>query len=123
MILDEVEAHLASNGVSSPIFKALMPDAPDDALCLYEYAGGPPRFAHDGQAWENLRVQVVSRATSYPAARAAAQNVYDALNGLSNRAIGGHDYLWAGALQSPFSLGRDDNSRHRIIINFELLRK
>jgi Bacteriophage minor capsid protein len=120
-ILEELKGYLVANGVS-PVFMVKMPDTPDDAVCLYEYAGIPPQFAHDGQQWENPRVQVVTRDSklNYASARAKAQSVYDVLNGTVNTTIDSRHYLKILALQSPFPMGADENDRPRIVINFEI---
>jgi transglutaminase-like putative cysteine protease len=118
-ILEELRGYLVANGVS-PVFMVKMPDTPDDAVCLYEYAGIPPEFAHDGQQWENLRVQAVARDASYTSARDKAQSVYDVLNGTVNTTIDSSRYLKILALQSPFPMGADENDRPRIVVNFEI---
>lgn len=120
MMLEEVKAFLNVNTVA--VVLATMPDEPDDRVCLYEYGGPAPEFSHNGQSWENLRLQVVSRSKDYLNARTKAQQVYDLLNGQANLDIGGAQYLWIAALQSPFALGQDENNRHRVVINFELAR-
>src|SRR4030095_6612233 len=94
-----------------------MPDPPADAVCLYEYGGIPPQFAHDGQQWENPRVQAVARDNNYASARAKAQSVYDVLNGTVNTTIDSRRYLKILALQSPFPMGADENDRPRIVVN------
>jgi hypothetical protein len=120
MILDEIGGYMQESGIVN--YKSKMPDAPDDAVCLYEYGGPPPVFAHDGQAWEQPRLQVISRSKNYQAARTVGQTIYDLLNGKANVTIGAGRYLSIAALQSPFALGHDENDRHRIVINFELIR-
>jgi hypothetical protein len=119
MMLDEVGDYLRTHGVSS-LFLSRMPDAPDDVVCLYEYGGPAPEFGHDGQQWENPRLQAVARSKQYVNARSAAQNVYNLLNGKSNPVFGGVPYLKCLAMQSPFPLLPDQNDRHRIVVNFEL---
>ena len=120
-ILEELRNYLLSNGVTG-VFMVKMPDTPDDAVCLYEYAGIPPEFAHDGQQWENLRVQAVARDAklNYANARAKAQSVYNVLNGTVNTTIDSSRYLKILALQSPFPMGADENDRPRIVVNFEI---
>jgi len=120
-VLEDLQAYLVANGVTG-VFMVKMPDVPAAVVCLYEYAGIPPEFAHDGQQWENPRVQAVARDTTYQAARDKAQTVYNLLNGKANMTIGSR-YLKILALQSPFPLGVDENDRPRLVVNFEIAKE
>ena len=119
-MLDEIAGYMTANGIGQ-VFKARMPDTPDDAVCLYKYPGAPPEFSHDGQDWENLRLQVVVRGKQYDASRQKTQQVYDLLNGKVNEMIGSL-YFSIRAMQSPFPLNVDSNERYRMAVNFEIAR-
>jgi hypothetical protein len=120
-VVDEIAQYLREGGIVK-VYEAAMPDAPDKCVAVYEYPGVGPQFSHDGQAWENPRIQVLSRAPTYPDARQQAQEVYNLLNGKTNVNIEGGNYLMIKALQSPFALTPDDNQRDRVVINFEIAR-
>jgi Bacteriophage minor capsid protein len=122
MMLDEIGDYLQVNGLT-PVYRGSMADQPDAAICLYEYGGAAPEFAHDGQVYENLRLQAVSRHREYATAYSRSRQIYDLLNGKANVTISGQEYLWIASLQSPFSIGPDQNQRVLIVINFEVLRK
>jgi Bacteriophage minor capsid protein len=122
VILDDIANYLVAYGIGA-VHKGRLPDVPDQAVCLYEYGGPVPQFTHDGQAWENPRVQVVARHRDYAAARQKAQDIYMLLNGKANLLIGGSRYLQIRALQSPFPLGRDQNDRERIVINLDIAKE
>lgn len=120
-VVDEIAQYLRSNGIVT-VYETTMPDVPDKAVAVYEYGGPAPEFNHDGQAWENPRIQCVSRAPTYPEARQQAQQVYNLLNGQTNVVINGGGYLSIKALQSPFPILPDNNQRDRVVINFEIAR-
>jgi hypothetical protein len=122
LILEDIANYLLEGGIPSPVYRASMPDKPDAAVCVYEYGGAPPRFLHDGQGWENMRVQALVRDFDYSAGRAKAQSIYDLLNGKANEQVGGDFYLFIGAIQSPFPLGQDEQERYRLAVNFEIVR-
>ena len=103
LILTDVRTYLMANGITTPIYLSKMPDEPDTLICLYEYAGVGPEMAHDGQAWENPRLQAVVRNENYAQARGVAQDVYEKLNGKANFLMTS-PYLKAIALQSPFPM-------------------
>lgn len=122
MMLDELAGYLEAGGVT-PVYRGAMADQPDSAVVLYEYGGAAPEFQHDGLAWENLRLQAVSRDRSYLTAYTRSRQVFDLLCGKANITISGGEYLWIAPIQSPFSIGPDLNQRALIAINFEVVRK
>jgi hypothetical protein len=121
-MLDEVAMLLQQNGIAN-VYKASMPDEPHGAVCLYQYAGSPPGLVHEGTAWTNPGLQVVSRDTTYPEAYSKIERVLEVLHGRTNTLIGEHKYLRITALQSPFPLGRDSQARHQIAVNFAVARQ
>jgi Bacteriophage minor capsid protein len=120
MLLDDVSAYLASNGITD-IYKSKMPDEPDSAVCLYEYGGFGPRIAHDGIAWRNPAIQVVVRDKSYQTARNQIHSIYFLLFDLLNTEIGATRVLHATPIQEPFNLGAEDSrGRIRLVCNFDM---
>ena len=66
------------------------------------------------------RVQILSRAPTYPAAVQLAQNVHHLLDGLRPRTINGTPYEWAEAVQQPFMLEEDANGRVVVACNYQI---
>lgn len=131
MILDDIIYYLsgAAIGLTSGtnLFASVMPDAPDRACGVYEAGGYSPIHAMSGSAGSALverpRVQVITRAGNYQAARQLAQNVFQSLDGLTNAVINNTNYLLLSAVASPAAMGLDSTGRHRIVINFDVIKK
>lgn len=125
-LLDDIASVLQAAGVGTPgvdLFLGMMPDAPDRATAIYEYAGEPPEFDHDelSPAIRRMRIQVMCRDPDYEAARTQADATFNALCAIANRAINGTRYLRIEPLQStPFSLSRDQSNRVRIVCNYRI---
>jgi hypothetical protein len=131
VLLDDIADYLSSGGmgtVGSALFKGYMPEAPDDAIAVYETGGGFPIHAMNGSAGqakvERPRVQVVVRSAEdeYAVARQRAHNIFVLLDGLPDRDINGTRYKWGQAVQSPFMLGRDSQRRPLIACNYDLIK-
>lgn len=123
MILNDMAQILQNNGlgvVSSDLFYARMPDQPDDAVCLYEYAGRAPTYVHSGLSYTSPGLQVVVRSKSYATAKAKIENIFTVLQGLTNITVGDKTYLRVDPQQSPFPMGPDENERHRLAVNFNV---
>lgn len=120
------------SGTAGNLGKAVMLDdtiVPDTVVSLYETAGSPNAYTFStatGGAnveWERPGLQVISRSTIYPTARANAQIVYTLLDGLAGRSLPtatGTSYLDITAVQAPFSIGRDEGERHLVSLNFQV---
>lgn len=125
MLLDEIGNYLQTQGVGtlgSTLFLSVMPDTPDDVVSVYDYGGLPPVMTLGAGAakWEEPRIQVVARATTYSAARTKIGAVFTALHSLLNTSLSGTLYLSIEAVQSPFTLDRDTNGRVRCACNFHI---
>lgn len=130
MLLDDLSDYLSSAGGYTPgtnLFIGTAPPKPDTAVTIYETGGLGTVHAFNGSAGqavvEQPRVQVVSRAASYPTARANAQDAFLLLDGLPTRSINGVSYHWAEALQSPFLMGRDEDDRVLIAFNVQIFKE
>lgn len=130
-VLEELAQYLEDAGVgtvATDIFGNGIPeDDPNDPvsdtlLALEETPGLPPSFVHggDGVDFENPSVQVYARAGEhdYDAAKTLAMAAFTALNKITNETLSGTRYLSVRAVQSPYSIGVDDNGRH--IITFSV---
>ncbi len=131
MILDDMLTHLGSSGVGLTaginLFAATLPNSPDKACAVYEIGGAFPIHAMGagpGNALvERPRVQIVTRAVSYQSARQLAHNVFQAMDGLTNKTINSTSYLLVSAVNSPTAMGLDDGHRPRIVMNFDIMKK
>jgi hypothetical protein len=134
MLLDEVAKHLQLNSigtVGTNIFKSYSPNLPDTLLCVYETGGFRPQdsFGSTCEAvWENPRIQIVSRSTDYEVARNKAEDAYRVLIRVTNEVLkasssdAGTFYLRINAIQSPFRMGVDENSRNLVACNFDVMK-
>lgn len=127
-LLDDLGTFLAAAGiglydrvgVTSTIFYPQMPDAPDSCVALIPYGSEPPGpylFDSSLPQWETPRVQLISRDADYDTAFARAYSAYKAFAGVSDLAIGTTHYFFVRAIQSPFSLGRDERNLWRVALN------
>jgi len=130
MILDDLADRIASTTtmtVGVTLGKAVMrDDEPDTVAVLYETGGAASEYAYStstGSAqvvYESPNIQCLSRSTDYQTARNAAETVYTALDGLAGVTLNGVKYLSIGAVQPPFSIGRDEKERYLVSVNFRV---
>jgi hypothetical protein len=97
------------------LFLGWLPDAPDNALALYETGGQPPSYTHHAltPAIARPSIQVMVRDHEYVSGRERIDEAYAVLCGLSS-------YLAIQPIQPPFALGRDAHDRARFSVNFNL---
>ncbi len=130
-MLEEVATYLANQGVANfasiigsvgiNIFLGQMPDGPDQCIALIEYPGAAPEYElNTYPAWENPKMQVTCRDTTYAAARDKALDVWSTLVGVTNQSLGGTRYLAITPIQSPFLLQRDALARVEFAFNCEV---
>ena len=140
MLLDDIATYLDAqstvlkklSGTTGNLSKAFMGDAaptPDTIVTLYETGGSGPVhvFTTGGQTrwYEQPTLQALSRSTSYRTARNNAEIVFTKLDGTANTLLPtstGIFYLSIDAIQSPFSIGRDENGRHLVSVNFTVVK-
>jgi len=123
LLLEDVGGYLQTQGVGTigtDIFYGFMPDASDNCITLFEYAGSPPDL-HWGGEYPGLQVRV--RNKSYATGRTKIEQVKNALHGLAETTLGATRYLLVRANQSPQSLGRDANGRTEWVINFTIIKE
>lgn len=132
MLLDDICDLLSSGGTTSdgtPIYAGLMLEQPDKAVCVYETGGMAPYRAMRGSPGqpvaERPRIQVVARGAQmdYTTPRLKVNDIYRLLEGFGDRSINGVRYLWIGAVQSPFPMGKDNDNRPLIAVNFEVVKE
>lgn len=127
-LVEDVATYLEQQGtgaIGTNLFCAYLPDKPDSAIVLYEYAGLP--INRLDRAFCGLSLQVCVRSPDYPEGLLRAQGVSDALvkigdtdMGFSPVAINGTTYFQFSALQSPYKLREDDDGRAYFVQNFRV---
>jgi hypothetical protein len=128
MLLDELATYLQTTGVGvvgTTIFKGTIPLAgPDALLALVEVPGMAPVLTHDHTRYEQPVIQCVIRGAphAYETARVTAQAAWAALDGVSNEALSGVDYLWITALQSVWYLRTDAFHRPHLVFTVRVAR-
>lgn len=102
-----------------------MPDeseVPDTAIGLFDYGGAGPDMADF--VWEYPRLQVRIRGTAggYLAAYAKAEEIKNALHGVTNTTINGTRYISMKATSDIGFLGYDERNRPLLSISFVMER-
>ena len=122
MLLDDISDLLSTGAITTTVYKGFMPEKPDDAFAVIETGGFPAvhgMSSGPGNALlEHPTFQLIRRSSSYATAATAMQSAFDLLDGLQQRTINSTRYAYVEAQQSPFSLGRDESDRSRIVVNF-----
>ena len=110
MILEDLTTFLVAALPSDSITYGQMPDEPDNAITLYEYAGSPPLRTHDGKKLLRPSVQVMVRGKDYKVARQKLEAIEALFEAVVNQTIGAAYYTRIFAIQSAFPLpGWKDN--------------
>lgn len=131
MLLDDICDLLSSGGTTSDgtaLFAGLMEETPERAVCVYETGGQRPYLAMTGTVGrvvaERPRIQVVARGAQmdYTTARLKINDCYRLLHNVGDRQINGVSYLWIAAVQSPFPMGKDENQRPLVAMNFDVVK-
>ena len=126
-LLDELGTYLQAQGIGTlgtDLFRSRLPDAPNAAVGLVETGGQAPTFVMDanGVNVDHPSLQVLCRADAYPDARSKANDVITALVAISNDDLSGVRYLRCVPNQAPFSLGPDEDHRHLVACNFQVMK-
>ncbi len=120
------------SGTEGDLAKTIMLDhsAVSDTLpVLYESGGSPNTYTCSTTtgsarvAIEKPSLQMLSRSSDYQIARNRAQIAYTLLDGLAGQNLPtatGTLYHEITAVQTPFSIGPDDNDRPVISVNFDV---
>jgi len=133
-VLEEIANKLVADGVGvlgTSIFissAAVLPTGDGPYITLTETGGvAPGGFRGEGGRTQNQSgvstqhptVQVVTRAKSFPVARAKALAAYNSLDGTWNETLSGTFYLSITARQEPTDTGLDDAGRVRVTFNVD----
>lgn len=106
------------------------PESPDNVITLYDTAGLPP-IQGEGVDLRMPQVQVRVRSDDYLAAfevqeqvRALLLPTPDVSTGTRvERTIGQSRYLTISPVADILAIGRDDNDRHIVVANYQVIRQ
>jgi hypothetical protein len=107
-----------ATGTTGDVFLERMPQTPSTAVAIYQYGGTEADALH---GYDSPSLQVKVRGTADPTvSRALAQDIYDALHGLSDVTLPDGTALedCIGTQSGPVSIGVDGNGRHEHVVNF-----
>jgi hypothetical protein len=131
MILSDLADFLTTGSIATKgtnLFNGdRMPDTPDE-LVMIRTTQGLESSRTMGNAvgtaiLDMPRFQVEVRSTTFTLADTLCRNIRGALDNLSNQTINGTVYHHVEALQSePLSIGMDDNQRHSVVLNFQVMK-
>ena len=133
MILDDIATYLAANStrltVGVNLTKGFMPDSPDTVTTIFETAGFPSvntfSTGSDYRVYEQPGLMVHSRSTDYQTVRLVMEDVFSILDGVGNATLPtatGVRYATIDAAQPPFDIGQDQNDRHMLSVNFNVMK-
>lgn len=126
--LDEIANRIEEQGagtLGTDMFlssKASIPSGNGPIISITETGGTTSRRTQNNTATQRPSASIIVRASTYPAARARAVLVYEALggdNGLANTFLMGTFYQSIVPKQQLTDLGLDDLSRARVVFNIE----
>jgi hypothetical protein len=127
VLIDDIADLLTTGGLTTTIFKGGMFGEADPTIAIIPTGG--QESVHTNQAGSGLaaierpRVQIVTRSLNPQTAMVKAQAAFKLLDGLRERQINGIRYLWARAVQPPFSLDRDEENRFHVVFNVDIHRE
>ncbi len=112
-LVTDVKAYLSTQSAATNTFMGRLPDTPDSATALFQYAGRAPLFVHStpGISIDRPALQILNRAKTYAEAEARALALYALLAAVVNTTMGGTRYQRIEPLAAPFLLERDANDR------------
>lgn len=119
-ILLDIEYFLST--IESSIYIGSKPNAPDNLICLYHTGGFSPINLHSGDAIRQPTFQIIVRDVNYSNAYTRAEAIIQRLNGVVNTKINYNDYINISLYNDIFPLGRDDNGRTQLSINFKVIK-
>ena len=121
-LLDNLAQYLVDQGICTKegkdVFIGMLPEKQDNGVKLEQTGGvSPDKYL----PIEQPTVQVMVRNSSYPDGLDKAKAIYEALHRKGDDLTleaGGVDVMTCFAIQEPFHLGMDENSRHLFVVNF-----
>lgn len=115
-VLNDLVTFLAAALPAEVVRRGYIPTSPDRVIAFVELIGDEPLATMPGRCgyrMESPNIQVRARAVKddYEAARDLAQDAFNALHDQVRLTISGTKYSLIEALQSPYNLGIDEESR------------
>ena len=116
--------------VGTNAFYGLVPDEPDELVCVFERPGGSPLMTMTGEGLSQslldrpqIQVRVRAAANNYAAANTLMQQVLAALQGLANSEVpsGGLEFLLISMSGSAMYLGQDTRQRPEWSVNLSAI--
>lgn len=114
-------ANYQPSDVTGDTFLNRLPDQPDLALAVARY-GGTESDAHLGYDEPSIQVRVRGPNTDPRVAAAKAQEIYNALHGITDRTMPAGTWLSSciGSQGGPIYIGPDQLGRHEYTVNFRM---
>lgn len=124
-LVTDVKAYLVAQGQATNTFMGRLPDTPDSATAIFQYAGRNPLFVHNtaGISIDRPALQILNRATTYAEAEARALALYALLAAVVNTTMGSTTYQRVEPLAAPFLLNRDELDRTVFAQNHYVMKK
>src|SRR5574340_912812 len=130
-VLEEMSDLISANALGTPgtdLFLRRMPPAPDACTAIYLTGGRGPEYTLENaaQRYEATSIKIMVRSDrekNYKAAEDKAYQIWILLGAVQNQNLTGTGYstryLWIVPIQSPFSLGPDENNRMLVVANYD----
>lgn len=124
-LVTDVKAYLVAQGQATNTFMGKLPDTPDSATALFQYAGRGPLFVHNLPtiSIDRPALQILNRARTYAEAETRALALYALLAAITNTSMGGTTYQRIEPLAAPFLLERDALDRTVFAQNHYIMKK
>jgi hypothetical protein len=120
-LLDDMKTLIPTDVAdASSIFLGSYPDTPDNIVTLYHSGGSDPSHSFGSREFENPSFQVRIRNASYAIAHDKANQVKDAYDGQTELTIDGNRYLSIFQQGDILPLGRDEQNRTELSLNFRV---
>lgn len=104
------------------IYLGRMPAKPDNCITIFDTFGNIDLVLNREEKYERPGIQIQVRNREYQAGFAVAETLKDMLHGRAET-INETSYTLIRCMNSPSSLGWDDNNRHIFALNFILHRR
>ena len=119
--------YLASKGhgtLGTSLVLAVMPEAPDTMVTVYENSGNSPTMTFGSAPWayEHPAIQIICRAPrgDYPTARDKAVAIRTLLASVTEQTISGINVMRISASGGILPMGEDSNLRPMVSINVDV---
>lgn len=98
------------------------PDLPDACLTISPNEGYEPvhTMGMKKSAFEQPIINILVRHTSIPSSLSWVESIKDVLDGVCNVTINSHLYISVMQQGDIFNIGRDEQGRYELALNFEL---